>query len=291
MSKILDTMPAYRDYLTLERQLARATIVAYTRDLNLLQAFTSKAVEQINRDDLRAYMRQLTANGLARATVRRKMQGLSTYFKWMKMEHLVEEVATDGLIVPARKRRVPKFLSTAQLQTFLDTTPDYRFMNAHRDRCAFRLLAFTGIRRGELLNLQVQDVKLQEMMIIIREPKGGNDRAVPFTDEKLRTDLEIVIDDRESGWLFLSAFGNRWEHQSFTSIFRKHVKSIGLDGVTPHTLRHTFATMLAAAGVPIAEIRDLLGHKEIRTTSQYMHSSPVTLRAAVSKHPLAGSQS
>lgn len=285
---ILDTLESYTDYLKLERQLARQTIVCYRRDLMLLQAFVNKPVDQINRDDLRQYMRSLTSDGAARATVRRKMQGFSTFFKWLKMERIVPEVATDGLIVPARKKRVPKFLSTEQLHTFLATpTPEYHFQNPARDLCAFRLLAFTGLRRGELLNLRVEDVKLDEMTIIIREGKGGNDRAIPFADEKLRSYLEAVIDGRTDGWLLLSAFGNRWEHQSFTSVFRRHVKNCNLDGVTPHTLRHTFATMLAAAGVPIAEIRDLLGHKEIKTTSQYMHTSPVTLRAAIQKHPLA----
>jgi site-specific recombinase XerD len=289
--EILPSLDDYRIYLILERQLAKATVIAYTRDLKLLSQFLGeKPVDNITRDDLRAYMRHLASDGAARATIRRKMQGFSTYFKWLEMEHIVKEPATDGLIIPARKRRVPKFLSTEQLRVFLNTpTPSYHFMNVDRDRTAFRLLAFTGIRRGEMLNLRTEDVKLSDMMVIIREPKGGNDRAVPIADNTLINYLHHVIGEREQDWLFLSAFGNQWDHQSFNRVFQKHVRNCGLTGTTPHVLRHTFATMLAAAGVTIAEIRDLLGHKDIRTTTQYLHSSPQTLRHAVSKHPLADS--
>jgi site-specific recombinase XerD len=285
---IPDTLSKYREYLHFERLLAAQTIVAYTKDLNALHAWFKGHVELISRDVLREYMQHLAKSGAARATIRRKMQGMSTYFKWLEMEGIIQKIPTDNLTVPRRKRSEPKFLTLEQLEAFVNTEPPiYRFHNADRDRCAFRVLAWLGLRRAELLSLKVQDIKLTERILIVRAGKGGNDRPMPIPD-KLVGDLEKVIGNRGEGWLFTSSFSPRrkWGLTSFLLAFRLHIKNCGLK-CSPHMLRHSFATHLARSGVQITELADLMGHKEIKTTHQYMHSSPETLRAAIDKHPLA----
>lgn len=287
---IPDTLNGYREYLEKERMLADQTVKAYIKDLRAFHRWINRDVETVTLDDLRAYKRYLSETKAARATIRRKLGGFSTYFKWLTMERVIANAPTDGLVKPPRKRSVPRFLNEEQLNTFVNTQPPiYNFCNQNRDRLAFRLLAWTGVRRGELLNLKVEDVNLTEKVIIVRAGKGGDDRAIPIRDE-LVVDLQKVIGDRETGYLLTSSYKQqKWGMQSFNMVFRLHIKNCGLvgAGVTPHILRHTFATHLAWAGVDIATIRDLMGHKEIRTTNQYLHSSPGLLRAAIDKHPLA----
>lgn len=288
--KIPETIERYRGYLENERLLRPDTIRAYTSDLGGLNEFIEgRDVETVTLDDLRAYKRYLSEGGAQRATIRRKLGGLSTYFKWLKIEGVNHSVPTDGLTVPPRKRKEPRYLTVKELHTFLETEPGISHMgDPVRDKCAFRLLVFTGLRRGELLNLKIEDVNLEERVIVVRDTKSGDDRSIPFEDETLIQQLRAVIGERESGYIFTSSTGNQWGYSSFAIVFKRHAVKCGLMGVTPHSLRHSYATHLARGGTQITELADLLGHKEIRTTRQYMHSSPETLRAAVKNHPLAG---
>lgn len=286
--KVLDLLNQYREYLSDERQLAKDTLRAYTTDLRGLSSWWKGDLEAITKNDLREYMRHLHKSGQARATVRRKLQGFATFFQWAAMEGHMETCPTDGLVVPSRKKAAARFLSVKELETFVNTAPPiYHMGNQDRDRLAFRLLAWTGIRRGELLNLKVGDVRIDDKLLIIREPKSGQDRELPIP-EKLVPDLQAIIAGRQDGWLLLSMTGNAWGYGSFSAAFRRHARQCGFGAdVTPHTLRHTFGTHLAAAGVPLTTISNLMGHKEIKTTMQYIHHTPAMRKAAMDLHPLA----
>lgn len=288
MTKILDLIKPYREYLQDERLLAKQTITAYTSDLAGLSAWWKADVSTITRNDLREYMRHLTQAGQSRATVRRKMQGFCTFFQWCEMEKHMQEDPSKGLVVPPRKKRAPRFLSIQELETFVTIEPPkYHLCNPERDRLAFRLLAWLGLRRGELLNLMVEDVKLKSGVIVIREAKNGDDRELPIP-EQLKAELEAFIGERESGYLLQSHTGNQWGYNSFSLAFRRHAIKCGFGrDVTPHTLRHTLATHLSWANVPMATLQHLMGWKDANTGKHYIHHTPAMRQSAMARHPLA----
>lgn len=284
-----DTMSAYLDYLKLERQLAAQTLSGYRKDLRQLDAFLNHPdITTITRDDLRRYMRAMTSDGKARATVRRRMQGYATYFKWLKYEGHRADVATEGLIIPKRKQKEAVYLTVQQLQTFADTyPPTYNYCIPERDRAAWRLLAFLGLRRSEIFNLRVEDVRFSEGQLTLRDTKDGNDASLHIPDA-IVDDLRAAIGDRTEGYVCPGWGGGIWHGQSFCIALRHHLKACGLAGlgITSKALRHSFGTHLSLAGVPLPTINKLMRHKEIRTTMKYMHLHPDTLKAALEKLPI-----
>src|SRR5690606_37406247 len=134
----------------------------------------------ITRDDLRRYMRHMVGQSRARATIRRTMQSFGTYFKWLKYEGHREDVATDGLVIPKRKNTQAVYLTEEQLRVFAETPPPmYKACLPERDRAAWRLLDFLGLRRGEIMGLRIEDVRFDTQQIILRDTKDGHDAVLP----------------------------------------------------------------------------------------------------------------
>jgi integrase/recombinase XerD len=287
---ILDTLPSYREYLGMERQLRPETIRAYIRDLRGLHKFTDGAdVTVITRDDLRRHMRHMNSEGRARATIRRTMQSFGTYFKWLKYESHRADVATDGLIIPKRKNVQAVYLTEDQLRVFAETYPPmYKNAIPERDRAAWRLLAFLGLRRGEILGLRIEDVRFDTQQIILRDTKDGHDAALPMPDA-IVNDLAAAVGRRTEGWLCPAWEGGQWKGSNFSVSFHHHLKACGLDGlgITAKALRHSFGTYLSLSGVQLPVIQDLMRHKEIKTTRKYIHLHPDTMKAALKKLPIA----
>lgn len=287
MMNLLDAIDDYRQYLELERQLARATIVAYLRDVRSLAAAVGNVdIVTVSRDHIRRYMREMKMQGRARATIQRYIWSLGTFFKWARYEKIRSDSSpTDGIVLPKKKQAERAYLSEAQLRTFAETPTVGN--HAARDRAAWRMLAFLGLRRGEVQHLRIEDVNIAGRLIILRDTKDGHDAQVIIPDE-IVPDLEAAIGGRTSGYVCPAPSGGLWHGQEFTAAFRQHLKACGLAGMgfTPHSIRHTFAMVLVRAGVHIADVRSLMRHKDIKTTMKYLHHDPEGLRAALHKHPL-----
>lgn len=285
--KIQDLLTAYHDYLRYERQLAPATITAYLSDLNVLSQWTATAVQELTLNDLREYMRHLAKRGLKPATIRRKMHGFSTFWEWLRLEGYVDEIITDRLRLPRRPQTIPQWLSVDELRRFANTTPPRRDKRLRqRDSLAWKTLVFLGLRRGELLNLQAMDVSLQDDIVIIRDTKNKEDRALPLTDPlraAFRAWLPTLPDDE---YVFASRARHPWGVGPFMRAFRRQVEAAGLADrdVTPHVIRHSFATHLALQGVHISVIKYLMGHKDIKSTMIYIHTDQESLQAAMERH-------
>jgi len=289
MTTILALLPAYESYLRHERQLADLSIVAYLSDLHALGAFlTGKEVSRIEINDLRAYMRNLSEQGFKVASIRRKFHGFGTFWRWLKMEGHTSDVITEQLRLPRKPQLVVKWLNAHDLKRFVDTPVNRRdpFIQA-RDSLAWRLLAWLGLRRSELLNLDVQDIRLVDDVIVIRAGKGKKDRVLPLP-MPLKDDLIAFIGDRRAGPLLLSERGTKWAVKSFNRAFQRHLRACNLEGqgITAHTLRHSFATHLVMAGVPITTVSTLLGHADIQSTMIYVHTDMEHLRAALAEYVL-----
>lgn len=285
---LLDTIAPYEQYLRFERQLAKDTIRAYLKDIKDFASVVGDLdVSTVERDHLRAYMRHMKEKqGRARATIQRRIWGFGTFFRWAKYEKLRSDSSpTEGVVLPKKKQTERPYLTEAQLRTFAETPTTGN--HAARDRAAWRMLAFLGLRRGEIIGLRVEDIHLDQRLIILRDTKDGNDARVDIPDA-IVPDLQAAIAGRKEGYVCAAPEGGAWHGMDFTTAFRKHLKACKLDklGFTAHSLRHTFAMMLVKAGVHITDVKNLMRHKDIKTTMRYIHHDPEGLKAALHKHPL-----
>lgn len=288
MTLISDLLSRYEDYLTHERALADATRYAYLRDLRLLADFTPFAVEHVDRDELRAYMRYMSQKGYAPATIRRTFHGFGTFWAWLKLEGIVGELATENLNLPRLNRTAPRWLSEDELRRFAYSEVRRRDNRlVLRDALAWKVLAWLGLRRQELLGLQLKDVHLVDQVVVIRNTKSKQDRALAIPDELL-CDFEQLCDGRAGEDYVFGLYGRPWGIQPFARAFKRQLANAGLAGrgITPHTLRHSFATHLVMRGVPLHVVQALLGHKEMSSTAKYLHTDPARLKDALAKHPL-----
>lgn len=289
MNTIPSLLTDYREYLEHERQVAKATVTAYLSDLRTLEAFVQKPVEEMGMDDLRAFMRHMSKNGIRTATIHRKIAGFTTFWKWLKLQHVVDEVITERIRLPRLQQKAPTWLTVEELERFINTPAQgSTWWVRLRNGLAWKTLAWFGLRRGELLNLRIGDVRLSDKLIVIRETKGKRDRVLPIPSQLL-PDLERLMTKREEGdYLFSSVNGKEWKKDFFMYAFRRHLEACQLAdiGITPHTLRHTCATHLRQKGVPIEVVKDWLGHKDIKTTLKYLHFGSEQFDDAMERHIL-----
>lgn len=289
---LCNLLPGYEDYLKYERALAVQTVYAYMSDARALALFLDKAVSSITRDDLRAYMRHLTRQGYHVSTVRRMFHGFGTLWEWLMLEGHAVENHPRACRVPRAERVAPRWLTESELKTFTETA----FRRARwrglelRDSLALRTLAWLGLRRSELLNLKIENVRLEDRLIIVRQTKGKNDRALPIPSP-LQPDFEALAYNRQPDEFLFGSGVRRWGKSPFMRMFNAHLEVCGLDGqgITPHTLRHTVGTHMAMRGVPPHVIRDWLGHRDISTTGVYLHANHAAMVDVLKVHPLSRS--
>lgn len=283
--RLSDLVQPYTDYLQHERQLRPQTVTAYVNDLRQLAGFVGAVdVESVGVDDLRAYLRQMSRDGLHVNTIRRRFHGFGTLYEWLQLESLVTENLAHRVRLPKRRTTIPRWLSPDELHAFVRTPAVGRYQQQRdRNRAAWHALAWLGLRRSELLRLQVADVRLAESLVVIRDTKGGDDRTLYLLPE-LADDLAQLIGDRE-GPVFVTRQGNQWGTNEMWAAFRGHLVACGLDDptITPHSLRHTFGTRLARAGVSLDVIRRVMGHRDIKSTLIYLHQTDEDLREAMEK--------
>jgi integrase/recombinase XerD len=177
------------------------------------------------------------------------------------------------------------------LRRFIETPVKRHKMPAfvnERDSLAWKTIAWLGLRRSEILGLKIQDVLLDEMLIIVRGIKNRRDRVMPLPPA-LKDDFQKLIADRGGkAYVFPGPWGEQWTESAFGNAFSAHLKACGLAdrGITPHSLRHTFATFMVRADVNLVDVKELLGHVDIKSTMIYIHTGPERFRQALDKHIL-----
>lgn len=278
----------YRAYLEHERRLRPQTVKAYILDLEQLSEWAGRPLVTLTTSDVRAYMRHMSKRGLSTATIRRRVYGFTTFWEWLRLEGHDVNVITDGLNLPKLRRPAPRWLSVEQLRTFATTPAPGRGRLAERNTLAMQCLAWFGLRRGELLAVRVEDVRLDTCEIVVRDTKNGEDRILHIPPA-LWPSLREYIGARRLGLLFPSSTGRKWAPAEFALVFNRHVDACGLGGlgITPHVLRHTWITHMIQAGVPLATVSQLAGHKDVKSTMHYYHHSSQAMQEAMAKHPLA----
>lgn len=280
----------FQDYLSFERGLSPRTLDAYGRDTRRLREFLeARGIRDPGRAspvDLREFTYHLRDQGLAPTSIRRSLSAIRTYFSFLLSEELIEADPSERLEAPKTWRRLPDVLSRRQMERLLEA-PDPGHRLFWRDRAILEFAYASGVRVSELTGVRVRDVDLEERFATVYG-KGSKERLVPLGGAAVRA-VETYLRElrprlvtgtgRGEGALFLNARGGPLSRMGVWKILRKHVEGAGIEQkVTPHTLRHTFATHMLEGGADLASVQEMLGHADISTTQIYTHVDRAYLR-------------
>lgn len=278
----------FRDYLGLERGLSRRTVHAYLRDCRRLSDYARErgvaGPEGVDYGLLRGYVATLTDRGLAPATVARNLSAMRSYFTFLLEEGLIEQDPTDRLQPPRRVRKLPDVLSYREIERLLAAV-EIEGKLAFRDRAMLETLYGSGLRVSELTGLLVRNLLLEDGLLQVLG-KGSKQRWVPVGEDASRAlerylrELRPRLDRGQSrGRVFLNHHGKPLSRMGVWQILRRHVRRAAIEKrVTPHTLRHSFATHLLEGGADLASVQEMLGHADISTTEIYTHVDRSYLR-------------
>lgn len=303
--RLADAATAFLDHLAVERGLATHTLAAYRRDLERYRAFlTARGVDDVGDvtpADVRDYVVHVRegADGrppLAASSTARMVAAVHGWHRFAAREGWAAADPAAGVKPPARPRRLPKALSVDQVGALLDAAGVGDGPVPLRDRALLELLYSTGARISEVVGLDVDDLDLEVGQVLLRG-KGSKERVVPvgsFARDAVQAYLvrarpELASHGRGTPALFLNTLGRRLSRQSGWAVLRQAADRAGLTTpVSPHTLRHSFATHLLAGGADVRVVQELLGHASVTTTQIYTHVAPETLREVyVAAHPRA----
>jgi tyrosine recombinase XerC len=296
---------AFVDYLRLNRNLSEHTSQAYHSDLSQFLTFAvahhGKAANRLDPADIdlavvRGFMADLYRQGQSRASVARKLSALRTFARFLRREGWIESDPVALAASPRRERKVPAHLSVDEMSRLLEV-PDPNDPLGRRDRAILELFYASGLRLSELVGLDLDDVNLSARIVRVMG-KGSKERLVPFNTSAQRA-LRRWYGDRArlrpSGAagrepLFVNARGTRLTGRSVQRLVARHVTSCSTRfGISPHALRHSFATHLLQRGADLRAIQELLGHVQLSTTQRYTHVNAAQLLEVYRKaHPRAG---
>jgi integrase/recombinase XerD len=289
----------YVSHLRYERRLADHTIESYSRDLNDLASYAAgrdRALERLSRQDLEAFVRSLMAEGRSPRSVARLVACVRGFFRYLHLhQHINENPAVD-LQAPRAWKVLPKFLSLEDVERLLKA-PDIATPRGLRDRALIELLYATGLRVSELVALRPQDLHL-DAGYLTTMGKGRKQRIVPVGDEAAawiaqyqKESRPRLLGTRASPRLFVNARGGGpgITRVGFWKILKEYGKTLGIARhLSPHVLRHSFATHLLEHGADLRAIQMMLGHADLSTTQIYTHILDARMRALYDKfHPRA----
>jgi integrase/recombinase XerD len=288
-------------YLELERGLSRNTLNAYRTDLLQYGAFLAERGSDalaVGPADVSEFLAELaTGNGkppCSAATIHRKAACLRSFYKHLRREELVTVDPTAALAAPRRARKLPHVLNYAEVQRLL-AAPRGAEPTTLRDRALLEVMYACGLRASETIGLELSEVDL-ERGFLRAHGKGSKDRLVPLGTKAvaainvyLRGGRPQLVRGRPEPKLFVNFRGGPLTRQGLYKIVQKHARTAGLDGkMSPHTLRHSFATHLLAGGCDLRAVQEMLGHADVSTTQMYTHLSGDQLKEAYFRaHPRA----
>ncbi len=292
-------MQLFLEYLTVELGLSANTRQAYERDLRLfcktLGLKNSDALVNVSREQITGYMTQLKEKGLAAATIARKLAAIKAFYRFMTAEGYMDANPAEVVEAGTKGIKLPRVLSEDEVVRLLNQ-PDITTAEGFRDRTMLEVLYATGMRVSELINLTLERVDLN-MKYIIAFGKGSKERIVPLGSvaaEFLQQYLEkvrpkLTHEDRNTNIVFLAFGGHELTRQRFWQIIRAYGRKANINkALTPHILRHSFATHLLDNGADLRSVQELLGHSDISTTQIYTHLTNKRLRDIYAKaHPRA----
>jgi integrase/recombinase XerD len=296
-----DFIKEFLAYIQVEKGLARHTLESYGRDLRRLETWAAKsgkAVADLTRPDLRKWIAQLSREGLAPSSVARAVSATRGFFRFLMLDGHLKQHPTEDLDTPQRFAYLPKFLTEDEINR-LFAAPDIATVEGIRDRAMFELMYAAGLRVSELTALKEADLELHAGLVKCHG-KGNKERRVPVGKSAIHWLQQYRATKAKYGrgpspFLFTHA-GRPLSRQFAWATIKRHAATAGLKDVSPHTLRHSFATHLIQHGADSRSVQALLGHSDISTTQIYTHMTDLHLRASYDRHhprarvPTAGKQ-
>ena len=284
-------------YLEFERGLSRNTLDAYRSDLlqfgRFLEGRATTALDA-SPADVADFLESLAKRGASPATVHRKSACLRSFYRHLRRDGLLDTDPTATLSTPRRSRKLPQVLTRGEIEKLL-TQPRGTEPASLRDRALLELMYACGLRASEAIGLELMDVDLEEGVLRARG-KGSKERVIPVGQAALRA-LRVYLErgrpklvkGSAEPHLFVNFRGGSLTRQGLYKIVRKHALTAGLaDRMSPHTLRHTFATHLLAGGCDLRSVQEMLGHADVSTTQLYTHLSSERLKDVYFRaHPRA----
>ncbi len=277
MNKLSDLITEFLRYLLIDKGYSENTIESYKRDLDkFLEYNKNTSIDNISNEDLKKYIKYLNDNGLNEKSIARNISSLKSFYKFLVISKYVFSNTSDSLYLPKIKKSLPSTLTEEEVTSLLDIDLTDNF--SYRNKAMLELLYATGLRVSELINLKLQDVDFSQD-IIRTFGKGSKERIIPLGDyakeylEKYIYEYRSSMLKRENNeYIFLNNHGKQMTRQGFFKIIKKIAKEKGINKeLSPHTLRHSFASHLLKYGADLRTIQELLGHSDISTTQIYTH--------------------
>ncbi len=291
-----DLIREYLLYLQVEKGLARNSVESYERDLSKLKNWAEKNnlnIINLDKKDLREWLIDLSGANLSENSKRRLISSLRGFYKFLQFDGFIKKNPAEDLIAPSKGTYLPKFLNQAEVEQLLHA-PDVSTEIGLRDRAILELIYACGLRVSEAVDLRISDVNIDSGMLTCKG-KGSKTRKIPVGKSavewvKSYLALRRKRESLKINNLFVSNQGKPINRQTVFLFIKEYAAKAGLEDVSPHTLRHSFATHLIQNSADIRSVQQLLGHADISTTQIYTHITDTHLRKTYEKfHPRAHS--
>jgi integrase/recombinase XerC len=287
-----DEIKEFLDYLEFEKKFSLYTVDNYDKDITEFKEYlvmnNINSFKKVDYSLIRKYLVFLYEKKYKNTTICRHISSLRSFYKYLLGNKLINENPMELISLPKKEQRLPNFLYYNDLEKLLET-PDQTTSIGLRDKLIFEILYSTGVRVSELVNIKVKDIDFENKSIRIFG-KGKKERIVLFGDQALKL-INIYLDQRgfTSEYLILNNRGNKITTRGVDLIIHKNSLKSGLKNkITPHTMRHTFATHMLNDGANLLTVQELLGHENLKTTQVYTHVSNERLRNVyLNAHPRA----
>ena len=286
---------SFLDYLRVEKGLSQNTLIAYRNDLEKLSRFADergKDLLSVEREDLQNYIQQLHKTGLEARSIARALVTVRSLYKFLVLDNHLKRDPSANLESPKSWQSLPKFLVSEEVDRLLGS-PDVSTDLGLRDKAMLEVLYATGLRVSELVTLKISDLNL-DLGFLLTLGKGSKERTVPLGQSainwtrKYLTARTRLLSGKASSNLFVNAKGQPLTRQVFWKLIVVYGEKAGIGHITPHLLRHSFATHLLENGADLRSVQMMLGHSDISTTQIYTHITNERLREVYKKfHPRA----
>jgi len=284
MNSLKELIDEFLRYLLIDKGYSNNTIESYKRDLlKFLEYNKEKNIDDITNNDLKDYIKYLNKEDLNEKSISRNISCLKSFYKFLVIDKKIKNNPSEILFIPKTKKSLPNILTEEEVLKLLDINLTDTF--SYRNKAMMELMYSTGLRVSELVNLKLQDIDLTGD-IVRTLGKGSKERIIPIGEfacdalkEYINKYRSLMLKRYNNDYLFLNNHGNKMTRQGFFKIIKQIAKEKDIDKtLSPHTLRHSFASHLLKYGADLRTIQELLGHSDISTTQIYTHITNEELR-------------
>ncbi len=288
-----DNIESFEKYLRNERRYPETTINSYLNDLKKYQIFLSKHknidYKNITKEEIRILLKEETEYGEAKSSISRMLSALRHFYTYLETNNVINNNPFKNIRNPKKDKKLPNFLQYEELETIINSISLDNPLNI-RNRLIIELLYASGIRVSELVNLKISDIDFNKREIRVLG-KGSKERITfygEYCEEILNKYLDdarnVLLQDKKNDYLILNKFGNKITSRSIEMIINKLIDELAIKHhISPHVLRHTFATDLLNNGADLKSVQELLGHSSLSTTEIYTHITSERLRSVYLK--------